>query len=562
MIVRRFLVPILAAFCLIPATRAGGNKSMFRSTTRALSDAKEKTSVKKKISTKESTGKKDGTKHHSTTEEKKSAPPEKHDSTAPTTIKETKKAVDSDNAEQPSGDSKPQDEEKEKTAAASKDDSPEQVDETKTKEANDGSTPIENDEDKESEPEEKDSDGADPKQISASDKDEPHGETEQDDTEKPGDEANESPGESTQDQGQESDDPEKQQKQDDKENQGDSKEETEIRPKDADADSDSMTIDPCQNITACAECEKVNLESISEGKACAWKDSKCQLVDKAEVPSESVCETEAEAASKAKVHDDDDDDEEASFTPAFLTIAVIVGILFAVRKYAENAGVEIPGLSNPTPRNGSGRSLRNHETVPLAGVEDDDWGWEDSAGGDVELAARAHQKEEDDLRMAMALSLSESPTVPPPKQVGNATRRANSGGRISTTSSAGTDDWDDWDDDSAPTSSSRVVSAPVSAPTPAIPAATMSSLGATTSRKTPIIRRPQPPKPKQDDIFASMGLAAKPTFSSPSSSRPSAPAAAATTTTTTSGLATAAEVISADSADWGDDSDLDDLLDD
>ncbi len=117
------------------------------------------------------------------------------------------------------------------------------------------------------------------------------------------------------------------------------------------------------NITACAECEKVNLESISEGKACAWKDSKCQLVDKAEVPSESVCETEAEAASKAKVHDDDDDDdEEASFTPAFLTIAVIVGILFAVRKYAENAGVEIPGLSNPTPRNGSGRSLRNHET--------------------------------------------------------------------------------------------------------------------------------------------------------------------------------------------------------
>ncbi len=76
-------MPILTAFCLIPAA-SGGNKSMFRSTTRALSDAKEKTSVKNKISTKESTGKKDGTKHHSTTEEKKSAPPEKHDSTAPT----------------------------------------------------------------------------------------------------------------------------------------------------------------------------------------------------------------------------------------------------------------------------------------------------------------------------------------------------------------------------------------------------------------------------------------------------------------------------------------------
>ena len=106
MILRRLVVLILAAFCLIPA--ASGDTFMLRATTRALNDsgdAKEKTSTNKKTSTKkkESAVKKDGAKHPATTEEKKSTP-KKHHSTTATTKKETKKAVASEDAEQPSGD--------------------------------------------------------------------------------------------------------------------------------------------------------------------------------------------------------------------------------------------------------------------------------------------------------------------------------------------------------------------------------------------------------------------------------------------------------------------------
>lgn len=225
-------------------------------------------------------------------------------------------------------------------------------------------------------------------------------------------------------------------------------------------------------------------------------------------------------------------------------------------------------------------------SVPLA--DDDDWGWDDSGGGDVELASRAQHQEDDDLRMAMALSLSESPTVPRPKQMGTATRRSNSGNRstfaATTTEASPADgkfsiifvlsimllrercrvltfvyrnddtDWDDWDD---PT---RVTPAPVSAPLPVVasipnpPPQSIASLGP--SRQQNARRKPPaPPKPPQDDIFASMGLTAKPSFTSPRTTTQAAP--------TSSGLAAAAQEAAGDvGEEWGDDSDLDDLLDD
>jgi len=178
----------------------------------------------------------------------------------------------------------------------------------------------------------------------------------------------------------------------------------------------------------------------------------------------------------------------------------------------------------------------------------------------------------------MALSLSESPTVPKPKETSSATRRTNSGSRPSAAAGDGEClglfvhflpshvslvvsllypshvDWDDWDDESPPRASTRIAPAPVSAPAPAILPNNVTSLG--TRQTSGAIRKPPQakPKPQEDDIFASMGLAAKPTFTAPPTTSRPAP-------TTSSALAAAAEDVDVE-ADWGDDSDLDDLLDD
>jgi hypothetical protein len=60
----------------------------------------------------------------------------------------------------------------------------------------------------------------------------------------------------------------------------------------------------------------------------------------------------------------------------------------------------------------SGGDGRNAEMVPLsAATDDDEWGWEDGGGGDVEQQSRAEHmarvKEEEDLHTALAMSLSD-----------------------------------------------------------------------------------------------------------------------------------------------------------
>lgn len=80
----------------------------------------------------------------------------------------------------------------------------------------------------------------------------------------------------------------------------------------------------------------------------------------------------------------------------------------------------------------------------------------------------------------------------------------------------------------------------------------------------------KPEQPKEDDIFESMGLSAKPKFSHTSSPPPSRgllrTAARKTRTEAApvpSALSAAAADVGGDAgSDWGDDSDLDDLLDD
>lgn len=122
-------------------------------------------------------------------------------------------------------------------------------------------------------------------------------------------------------------------------------------------------------------------------------------------------------------------------------------------------------------------------------------------------------------------------------------------------------DWDDWGDDSPPVASTpRVAPAPVSAPAPAISNPRPTAITSLGTRQASAKKKPEPkPKPQEDDIFASMGLAAKPTFTSPAGRITRTPA----TAPASSGLAEAAAEVNEDpGADWGDDSDLDDLLDD
>lgn len=86
-------------------------------------------------------------------------------------------------------------------------------------------------------------------------------------------------------------------------------------------------------------------------------------------------------------------------------------------------------------------------------------------------------------------------------------------------------------------------------------------------------KAPLPPKPKQDDFFAEMGLSAKPTFShtAPVQAAPrSAPVASSqwqqpVASNSTTAPATYAADLTADAGgtdDWDDDGDLDDLFDD
>jgi hypothetical protein len=152
----------------------------------------------------------------------------------------------------------------------------------------------------------------------------------------------------------------------------------------------------------------------------------------------------------------------------------------------------------------------SHCSVPLATAEadDDEWGWEDSTSpstsGDVELTTT--KNEDEDLTMAFAVSRQL------PKSSPVMTRAT-----LSATSS---------------TATAKV----------AMPALQIQSLSKPTvpPKKKSVVKR-------EDDLFASMGLAAKPTFN-----KTVKPAKAS---------ALAASDVGGD-ATWDEDGDLDDLLND
>uniref|UniRef100_A0A7S1ZW10 Uncharacterized protein n=1 Tax=Trieres chinensis TaxID=1514140 RepID=A0A7S1ZW10_TRICV len=248
----------------------------------------------------------------------------------------------------------------------------------------------------------------------------------------------------------------------------------------------------------------------------------------------------------------------------------------------------------------------NQETVPLSSATEDEWGWEDG-GGDVEMATGANNrlKEEDDLQMAMALSISESQSkstplsaMQPKNVISTKTKSTSSPVGIS---SSGTSSAAVGIGVGTGAGSSRFSVASTSAPTPApapapAPAVSRPDDFATLLAEsrpnhvpssqyiTSFSKKTKPPVPQkvekktaEDDIFASMGLSAKPKFSTntvPTSSRFGAATStsgwrstlgAGSSSNVTSSLAAAAEVNADDldtGSNWDDDNDLDDLLDD
>jgi len=234
------------------------------------------------------------------------------------------------------------------------------------------------------------------------------------------------------------------------------------------------------------------------------------------------------------------------------------------------------------------------ETVPLAAennqgdVNDEEWGWEDGESTAMEMSRsrnvinrpptfgtsssreQQQQKEQEDLQLAIALSMSENtsnPTPPlmstqasVPKSKSTPPRRQNSKNGLTASQLPPA---------TIPTTADLLESMPMA----------IKSLGPKTT-STALPTKPKPATSTDDDLFASLGLSAKPTF------KPAPVAALRSTPSPTSAYsngnihtrtlaaapqpATSAvravmdeeDGLSAGMDEWGDDEDLDDLLND
>lgn len=232
--------------------------------------------------------------------------------------------------------------------------------------------------------------------------------------------------------------------------------------------------------------------------------------------------------------------------------------------------------------------------VPLAAennqgdVNDEEWGWEDGESTAMEMSRsrnvinrpptfgtsssreQQQQKEQEDLQLAIALSMSENtsnPTPPlmstqasVPKSKSTPPRRQNSKNGLTASQLPPA---------TIPTTADLLESMPMA----------IKSLGPKTT-STALPTKPKPATSTDDDLFASLGLSAKPTF------KPAPVAALRSTPSPTSAYsngnihtrtlaaapqpATSAvravmdeeDGLSAGMDEWGDDEDLDDLLND
>lgn len=188
--------------------------------------------------------------------------------------------------------------------------------------------------------------------------------------------------------------------------------------------------------------------------------------------------------------------------------------------------------------NGNVNRAFQSESVPLSNAMEEEWGWEEGGFEDTNKnnLHMQKQKEEEDLQMAMAMSLSSKDT----KQT-----NTNSNGDTTTTTTASKSS--SLKKNSPPVSSSRKTVSTISAG----PKNKLSSSNKLSQQpKKPVVAAAASKDKDVDDIFASMGFAAKPTFSQNGGAQPQR----------TSFQGADEDSSLGSNSNWDDDDDLDDLL--
>lgn len=185
--------------------------------------------------------------------------------------------------------------------------------------------------------------------------------------------------------------------------------------------------------------------------------------------------------------------------------------------------------------------------------DDEEWGWgDDDQSGSVELPTKAKVETEVPRRPGMSLTGAQKAPKTPPHQKKRLTHRTASGGKTPPLFSPPQVPASPY---AAPAMSSYA-HAPAPASMPLAP-----SIQKLPSPKAPISKPVVANVKKEDDFFAELGIAARPTFQKPVASSRWQPH-------TTSLGARAIPLEDGDlevggagsGADWGDDGDLDDLL--
>lgn len=336
----------------------------------------------------------------------------------------------------------------------------------------------------------------------------------------------------------------------------------------------------CAAVSSCSECATLAKESINSKKSCWWaEDLRCKEVDQEGKDVNQMCVAPADDSSEAPTSTPKSSDatpstvkpseetsvwyDDESSLPMIVGVVTLLGLAFVCVKYARRVFAAIPQEANIS----GSRRRQGYEGVATNDVSDEEWGWEDephNTVGDVELSV--HQRRPSPKGMSFGKPLAPSS--------GNSFQ--SSGSAVQNSKRPQTLPKNSWSDDSfeAAAQTGQAWRTDSSEKNTTQSTKLGQTFGGTATTVSPK-KAPPPLKPREDDIFSSLGLSAKPTFSKPtavsstkSGSRwqntiaPVGHTHASNRPGARSSILTANDDfdIKSGGVDWEDDADLDDLL--